>query len=137
MLTTKATGMASTQRVSISIKKERAAQVEGLVTKGSYANLSAAYSAATEVLLEREAEKEAWWAETVRRCEEAEKYPERLLDAEVLSQALVGRDSASQRQRRLPQVMTLALTWTQEALADLTDIWHLVAHKTGPIAQTV
>lgn len=38
---------------------------------------------AAEALLEQEEQKETWWAETLRRCEEAEKHPERLLDADT------------------------------------------------------
>jgi Arc/MetJ-type ribon-helix-helix transcriptional regulator len=75
--------MANTQRVSISISKERAAQVQELVSKGAYPTVSAAYEAAADVLVEQEIEKAAWWAETIRRCEEAERHPERLLDHET------------------------------------------------------
>jgi hypothetical protein len=37
---------------------------------------------ATAILQKQEEEKTAWWAETVRRCEEAARHPERLIDAE-------------------------------------------------------
>lgn len=72
--------MANTERLSVSISKARAADVRELVANGAYPSVSSAVDAAVEVLLDHEAEKAAWWAETLRRCEEAEKHPERLLD---------------------------------------------------------
>ena len=53
---TKVRTVATTQRISVSINKQRAKEAE-LVTKGAYPSLSAAYDAATEALLEQEAEK--------------------------------------------------------------------------------
>ena len=85
---TKVHTVASTQRISVSINKQRAKEVAELVTKGAYPSLSAAYDAATEALLEHEAEKEAWWAETIRRCKEAQKHPERMLDPETFHKML-------------------------------------------------
>ena len=72
--------MANTERFSISLDKDRAAHIRELVEKGSYPSISSAFDAAADALLEREAERQEWWDETVRRCEEADKHPERLLD---------------------------------------------------------
>lgn len=80
--------MANTERLSISISKARAADVRELVAKGAYPSVSSAVDAAVEVLLDHEAEKAAWWAETLRRCEEAEKHPERLMDFDTFVRTL-------------------------------------------------
>lgn len=97
---TKAQEVGTTQRISISINKDRAKEVAELVTKGTYPSLSAAYDAATAVLLEQEAEKEAWWAETIRRCDEAEQHPERMLDQETFHKLLWDGIAERKKQRR-------------------------------------
>lgn len=80
--------MQNKERMSLSITKERATKIRELVKSGAYPSLSAAADDAFDILLEQQAEKAAWWAETVRRCEEAEKHPERLLSAEAFTQEL-------------------------------------------------
>jgi Arc/MetJ-type ribon-helix-helix transcriptional regulator len=72
----------SVERISISLSNSQAEKLRSLVESGQYPSVSAAVDAATDVLLEHEAEKQAWWQETIRRCEEAERHPERLLDAD-------------------------------------------------------
>lgn len=57
--------------------------MRGLVERGTYPSVSSAYEAASEALFGLEAAREQWWRETIRRCEEAEKHPERLLDADT------------------------------------------------------
>ena len=54
-----------------------------LVARGVYPSLSSAFDAAAAVLLEQEAAKEAWWKEIIRRCDEAERHPEKLLDPDT------------------------------------------------------
>lgn len=75
--------MANTERFSVSVDKDRAARIRALVENGAYPSVSSAFDAAADALIEREAAKEEWWAETLRRCDEAEKHPERLLDADT------------------------------------------------------
>jgi hypothetical protein len=57
--------------------------MRNLVEAGVYPTLSSAFDAAAHALLEKEAEKKAWWEETLRRCEEAERHPEKLLDPDT------------------------------------------------------
>lgn len=59
-----------------------------LVETGVFPNISSAFNAAADALLEKEAEKAAWWEETLRRCEEAEKHPERMLDPDTFFREL-------------------------------------------------
>lgn len=91
--------MALTERMSISISKEQAAEIRRLVGSGRYPSISAAMDQAATALIEQESEREEWWAETVRRCEEAEKHPERLLDAETFFEEL--RQEIAGRKQRL------------------------------------
>lgn len=72
--------MATTERISISVNKERAERIRQLVRSGTFPNISAAYDAATNVLITHLADKEGWWQETLRRCDEAERHPEKMLD---------------------------------------------------------
>lgn len=72
--------MANTERISISVDKQRAGRIRSLVESGAYPSISSAFDAAADVLLARVAESEAWWEETLRRCDEAEQHPERMLD---------------------------------------------------------
>ncbi|MCV0371848.1 hypothetical protein [Filomicrobium sp.] len=75
--------MANTERISISVDKQRAGRIRSLVENGAYPSISSAFDAAADVLLAREAEKEAWWAETLHRCDEAEQHPEKMLDVDT------------------------------------------------------
>jgi Arc/MetJ-type ribon-helix-helix transcriptional regulator len=75
--------MATTERIGISIHKNVADPVRDLVEQGTFPSISAAYEAGAKALLEHEARSKTWWEETLRRCEEAEKHPERLLDADT------------------------------------------------------
>lgn len=75
--------MANTERFSVSVDKHRAARLRALVERGAFPSMSSAFDAATDALIELEEAKEAWWEETLRRCDEAEKHPERLLDADT------------------------------------------------------
>ncbi|CFX05100.1 conserved protein of unknown function [Candidatus Filomicrobium marinum] len=72
--------MANTERISISVDKQRAGRIRSLVESGASPSISSAFDAAADVLLARVAESEAWWEETLRRCDEAEQHPERMLD---------------------------------------------------------
>lgn len=84
----KATIVAGVERFSISLNKERGDRMRALVEKGVFPNLSSAFDAAAEALLEREDEKAEWWEETLRRCEEAEKHPEKMLDPDTFFREL-------------------------------------------------
>lgn len=75
--------MANTERISISVDKQRAGRIRSLVESGAYPSVSSAFDAAADVLLAREAEKAAWWLETLRRCDEAEQHPEKMLDVDT------------------------------------------------------
>jgi len=75
--------MTNTERFSVSVHKDRASRMRELVERGAYPTISSAFDAAADALIEQENAKEAWWAETIRRCDEAEKHPERLLDADT------------------------------------------------------
>lgn len=72
--------MANTERMSISVAKERAESMRKLVESGAYPSLSSAFDAAADALVAQEALKAAWWQETLRRFDEAERNPERLMD---------------------------------------------------------
>lgn len=80
--------MANTERISISVDKQRAGRIRSLVESGAYPSISSAYDAAAEELLAREAERKEWWDETLRRCDEAEKHPEKLLDVDTFFRAI-------------------------------------------------
>ena len=80
--------MANTERFSVSVDKDRASRIRALVDKGAYPSVSSAFDAAADALIEREDAKEAWWAETLRRCDEVEKHPERVLDAATFHKRL-------------------------------------------------
>jgi Arc/MetJ-type ribon-helix-helix transcriptional regulator len=80
--------MGTTERFSVSVNKNRAAQLRQLVERGVYPSISSAFDAAADALIELEDAKEAWWSETLRRCDEAEKHPERLLDAATFHKRL-------------------------------------------------
>lgn len=75
--------MANTERISVSVDKDRAARIRDLVQRGTYPSVSSAFDAAADALIELETAREQWWKETLRRCDEAEKHPERLLDADT------------------------------------------------------
>ena len=75
--------MRNTERVSISIDKGRAARIRALVESGAYPNVSAVYDAAALMFLEHQDEMDVWWQEAVRRCDESEKFPERMLDPDT------------------------------------------------------
>lgn len=74
--------MANTERFSVSVDKHRATRIRELVDRGAFPSISSAFDAAADALIERESAKEEWWSETIRRCDEAEKHPERLLDVD-------------------------------------------------------
>ncbi len=78
--------MAITERLSVSIHKDRAAHIRELVSKGTFDSISSAIDEAADMLIDRERAREEWWTETLRRCDEAEKHPERLLDADTFFQ---------------------------------------------------
>lgn len=80
--------MANTERLSISISKENAAAVRELVASGSFASVSAAFDTAAHVLLQHQAEKQAWIAEINRICDEAEANPERCMDLDTFFAAV-------------------------------------------------
>lgn len=80
--------MANTERLSISLDKQRAGRIRRLVESGAYPSISSAFDAAADVLLEREAQKDLWWQETLRRCDEADQHPERMLDADTFFRAV-------------------------------------------------
>jgi Arc/MetJ-type ribon-helix-helix transcriptional regulator len=72
--------MANIERFSISLDTDRASLIRDLVDQGKYPSITSVFDAAADALLEREAIRQEWWFETTRRCEEAEKHPDRLLD---------------------------------------------------------
>lgn len=74
--------MSSVKRISITLDKAKAAKIEELVSQGLYTSVSGAFDAAADALLDLEIERAAWWQETARRCDEAEKSPGILLSAE-------------------------------------------------------
>lgn len=80
--------MANSERISINLNKERAQKIRSLVRNGVYPSVSSAFDAAAGVLLAQEAEREAWWQETLRRCDEAEKNPEMLLAPDAFFQGV-------------------------------------------------
>lgn len=80
--------MAHQERLSISIDERRAAEIRELVEGGSFRTVSAAFEEAATILIEQEAERRAWWAETVRRCQLAEEHPERLMGADAFFTAV-------------------------------------------------
>lgn len=65
--------------MSISIDQRRAAELRKLVDDGAYKNISAAFEEAAAILIEQQAEKAAWWQETIHRCDEAANHPERMI----------------------------------------------------------
>lgn len=75
--------MSHTERISISIDNERADRIRELVKTGEYASVSSAFDAAADLLLAHQQAKHAWWEETLRRCDEAEKHPDKLLDPDT------------------------------------------------------
>jgi len=75
--------MANTERISVSVNKDRAARIRQLVERGAYPSVSSAFDAAADALIELDDARERWWNETLRRCDEAESNPERLLDADT------------------------------------------------------
>ena len=75
--------MANTERFSVSVDKDRAARMRALVEQGTFPSMSSAFDAAADALIELEETKAIWWEETLRRCDEAEQHPEKLLDADT------------------------------------------------------
>lgn len=71
--------MPELSRLNIIIDKKNDVKIRELVDRGIYPSVSRAINAAAEALIELEAERTAWWAETKRRCVEAEKCPQGLL----------------------------------------------------------
>jgi Arc/MetJ-type ribon-helix-helix transcriptional regulator len=106
-----------------------------LVEKGNYRSVSSAYDVAAEVLLEREAEKEAWWKETLRRCDEAEQQPERMLDANAFFREV--RDELNRVKKKGSQAPRHTLAFHPAAQLDLLDVWRLVCHNDAPSGRIV
>lgn len=86
--------MSGLQRHSISLNNENSEALRALVDAGTYPSISSAVDAAVGNLVELERERKAWWDEVVRRCDEAEAHPERLLDFETFRQGLEQRIDA-------------------------------------------
>lgn len=76
--------MAHQERLSISIDEQRASEMRKLVETGRYKTISAAFDKAAAILIERQAQEDAWWIETIRRCEEAERNPGQMVEAAAL-----------------------------------------------------
>lgn len=74
--------MPAMSRLNIIIDKKNDLKIRELVDRGLYPSVSRAINAAAEALIELEAERTAWWAETKRRCVEAEESPQGLLGAD-------------------------------------------------------
>ncbi len=74
--------MPELSRLNIIIDKKNDLKIRELIDRGLYPSVSRAINAAAEALIELEAERTAWWTETKRRCEDAEKTPQRLLAAD-------------------------------------------------------
>jgi Arc/MetJ-type ribon-helix-helix transcriptional regulator len=75
------TSMAHHKRLSISIDARHAAKIRKLVATGDFKNVSAAFEEAATMLIEQQAERKAWWAETISRCDHADKRPEQMIEA--------------------------------------------------------
>jgi len=75
--------MSHTERLSISVDNDRAERIRELVKSGEYPSVSSAFDAAANLLLAHQQAKSAWWEETLRRCDEAEKHPDKLLDPDA------------------------------------------------------
>jgi Arc/MetJ-type ribon-helix-helix transcriptional regulator len=73
--------MANQERLSISIDERSAAEIRKLVEGGAFKTISAAFEEAATILIGHQAEMKAWWAETLRRCDEAAEHPERMIEA--------------------------------------------------------
>lgn len=73
--------MANLERMSISIDERHATEIRKLVESGSFKTISAAFEEAATILIEQEAEKNVWWAETVRRCDDAANHPDQMIEA--------------------------------------------------------
>jgi Arc/MetJ-type ribon-helix-helix transcriptional regulator len=73
--------MANLERMSISIDERYATEIRKLVESGSFKTISAAFEEAATILIEQQTEKSAWWAETVRRCNDADKHPDQMIEA--------------------------------------------------------
>lgn len=86
------------ERMSISIDRQYAEEIRKLVDDGAYRNISAAFQEAATILIEQQAEKAAWWKETIRRCDEAEHHPERMIPHDAFF-AGVHADIAELRKR--------------------------------------
>jgi len=73
--------MANQERLSISIDAKQAARIRQLVETGDFKTVSAAFEEAAIMLIEQQAERTAWWAETVKRCNDADKHPDQMIEA--------------------------------------------------------
>lgn len=80
--------MSNTEHFSVSVDKDRAARLRSLVEQGTFPSMSSAFDAAADALLALEEAKAGWWQETARRCDEAEKHPERMIDADTFFESV-------------------------------------------------
>lgn len=94
--------MSEFERLSITVDKKRAAKLRELVDKGFYPSVSRAFDAAAEALIDLEGQRAAWWAETMRRCDEADAHPDRLLTADQFF-ASVREDIAADKVQTAPK----------------------------------
>lgn len=76
--------MANHERMSISIDGRHAAEIRKLVESGRFKTISAAFEEAATILIEQQNDKEAWWAETISRCEHAASHPEQMVEPGAL-----------------------------------------------------
>ena len=83
--------MSNTHRFSVSLNAENGEALRALVEKGIYPSISSAVDAAVGDFLELEQQRKAWWEEMLRRCDEAEAHPERLLDPEEFHRSVQAR----------------------------------------------
>lgn len=75
--------MARTERLSVSLSKKRVEGMRALISSGTYPNMSAALDDASALLLQKQDDERKWWDEIKRRCDDAERNPEKLLDADT------------------------------------------------------
>jgi Arc/MetJ-type ribon-helix-helix transcriptional regulator len=93
--------MANQERLSISIDARHAAKIRKLVETGDFKTVSAAFEEAATILIEQQAERKAWWAETISRCDHADKHPEQMIEAGAFFDTVRADISAMAKSSRL------------------------------------
>lgn len=92
--------MPNVERLSISIDERYATEIRKLVETGAFRTISAAFEEAATILIEQEVEKVAWWAETVRRCDQATTHPDLMIGTDAFFEAVRSDIAASTEKSR-------------------------------------